>query len=111
MPLDKCKYSLCRGKGLSLTKGDNDGAGDAVGHDHSEYTHHPRISSPKLELVGLVLQGRSETCFYPEQGIRCPALGKPQNAQLPPQRLQPWVQAIILPSATTYSLDVSPFSG
>lgn len=49
------------GRGVSLTKRDNDGAGDAVCHDYSEDTHHPGISSPKLELVGLVLQGEMES--------------------------------------------------
>lgn len=49
------------GRGASLTKRDDDGAGDAVCHDYSEDTHHPRVSSPKLELVGLVLQEGMET--------------------------------------------------
>lgn len=43
------------------TKRDDDGAGDAVCHDHSEDTHHPSISSPKLELIGLVLQEGMES--------------------------------------------------
>lgn len=38
-----------------LTKRDNDWAGDAVGHNHGENAHHPGISCPELELVGLVL--------------------------------------------------------
>lgn len=38
-----------------LTKRDDDWAGDAVGHNHGEDTHHPGISCPELELIGLVL--------------------------------------------------------
>ena len=38
-----------------LTKGDNDGAGDAVGHYYSEDAHHPGIGCPELKLIGLVL--------------------------------------------------------
>lgn len=38
-----------------LTKRDNDWAGDAVGHYHSEDTHHPGIGGSELELVRLVL--------------------------------------------------------
>lgn len=53
------------GRGVSLTKRDNDGTGDAVCHDHSEDTHHPRVSSPKLELVSLVLQEGTETQHNP----------------------------------------------
>lgn len=49
------------GRGISLTKRDNDGTGDAVCHDHGEDTHHPGVSSPKLELIGLVLQEGAET--------------------------------------------------
>lgn len=38
-----------------LTKWRNDGTGDAVGHDDSEDTQHPRIHGSKLVLEGLVL--------------------------------------------------------
>lgn len=40
---------------MELTEGDDDWAGDAVGHDHSEDTHHPGIGCSELELIGLVL--------------------------------------------------------
>lgn len=46
-----------------LTKRDNDGAGDAVRHDHREDAHHPGVSCPKLELIGLVLQTHNHTLF------------------------------------------------
>lgn len=38
-----------------LTERDDDWAGDAVGHDHGEDTHHPGVGCPELELIGLVL--------------------------------------------------------
>lgn len=41
-----------------LTKGNNDGTGDTVGHNDSKDTHHPGISSPKLEFIGLMLKDR-----------------------------------------------------
>ena len=39
----------------SLTEGDYDGAGDAIGHHHGEDVHHPGVRCPKLKLIGLVL--------------------------------------------------------
>lgn len=45
---------------VKLTKGDNNGAGDAVRHNDSEDAHHPSVSRPKLELVGLVLQKHTQ---------------------------------------------------
>lgn len=38
-----------------LTERSNDGAGDAVGHHHTEDIHHPRVLAPELEVHGLVL--------------------------------------------------------
>lgn len=43
-------------RSTALTEGYNDGAGDAVGHDHSEDVHHPGVRCSELELIGLVLQ-------------------------------------------------------
>ena len=40
---------------VALTERDDDGAGDAVGHDHGEDAHHPGVGSTELELKGLVL--------------------------------------------------------
>ena len=48
---------------VALTKRDDDWAGDAVGHNHSEDTHHPGISCPKLELIGLVLPRHNHRIF------------------------------------------------
>lgn len=42
------------------TKGNNDGARDAVSHNHSEDTHHPGISSSKLEFISLMLKKKTE---------------------------------------------------
>lgn len=42
------------------TKGNNDGARDAVSHNHSEDTHHPGISSSKLEFISLMLKNKTE---------------------------------------------------
>lgn len=38
------------------TEGHNDGAGDTVGHDHSEDVHQPGVGRPELELIGLMLK-------------------------------------------------------
>lgn len=48
---------------IKLTERDNNGASDTVGHNNSEDTHHPGISCPKLELIGLVLQRHKDTLF------------------------------------------------
>ena len=40
---------------MELTERDDDGAGDAVGHDHREDAHHPGVGRTELELKGLVL--------------------------------------------------------
>lgn len=42
------------------TEGDDDGAGDAVGHHHREDIHHPGVRGSELEFVGLMLR-RSDT--------------------------------------------------
>lgn len=38
-----------------LTKGDNNGAGNTIGHHHSKYAASPGILQSKLELIGLIL--------------------------------------------------------
>lgn len=50
----------CGVAAIKLTKRDNNGAGDTVGHNNSEDTHHPGVSCPKLELIGLVLQKHND---------------------------------------------------
>lgn len=49
-----------KAKDVVLTKGNNDGASDTVGHNHSEDAHHPSISSSKLEFIGLMLKDKKE---------------------------------------------------
>lgn len=44
-----------------LTKRNDDWAGDAVGHNHGEDTHHPGVCCPELELIGLVLWRHNNT--------------------------------------------------
>lgn len=70
------KGTLCLNsrEAIKLTKRDNNGAGDTVGHNNSEDAHHPGISCPKLELIGLVLQRHKDT--------KTPYLSKLQVADL-----------------------------
>lgn len=62
---------------MSLTKGDDDGAGDAVGHDDGEDAAGPGVLQPKLELVGLALrhnqQRRYCLCLIGSTGLPHPA--------------------------------------
>lgn len=51
------------GPWIILTKGDNDGAGDAVGHDDREDAAGPGILQSKLELIGLAL-GHNQQHHY-----------------------------------------------
>lgn len=48
--------SVCGCVSQKRTEGDDDGAGDAVGHHHREDVHHPGVRGSELELVGLVLR-------------------------------------------------------
>lgn len=63
----------CAENWARLTKGDDDRAGDAVGHADSEDAHGPGVLQAKLELISLAL-GEEKEMGAGIRGQRCKVL-------------------------------------